>query len=106
MPAQKENREAIRRLLERGIEPQWQQEGPREGPFQGKTVVFTGKLSGRTRAEAERVVTSQGGRAASSISRKTDYVVAGEAAGSKARKARELGVRILSEEEFERMAGR
>jgi DNA ligase (NAD+) len=101
--AQKENREAVERLLERGIEPQWLEERPREGPLQGKTVVFTGTLSGRTRAEAEKLVVSQGGRATSSVSKKTDYVVAGEAAGSKARKARELGVAVLTEEEFERM---
>jgi DNA ligase (NAD+) len=69
----------------------------------GKTFVFTGALSRFTRPEAEAMVIQRGGRAAASVSKKTDYVVAGEEAGSKYRKALELGVPILSEEEFLRM---
>jgi len=74
------------------------------GPFAGKTVVFTGALN-MPRSQAERTVKAQGGRAASSVSKSTDYVVAGADPGSKYEKARELGIPILSEEEFLRMAG-
>lgn len=75
------------------------------GPLAGKTIVVTGTLTRYTRGEIEQLIKDLGGKAASSVSRKTDYVVAGEAAGSKLDKARELGVTVLSEDEFERMVG-
>ncbi|MBR4681779.1 MAG: NAD-dependent DNA ligase LigA [Elusimicrobiaceae bacterium] len=68
--------------------------------LEGKTVVFTGELKTMTREEAERLAKQYGGKASGSVSKKTSYVVAGEAAGSKLKKAQELGVQILSEEEF------
>jgi DNA ligase (NAD+) len=71
-------------------------------PFRGKTVVLTGSLPGRTRQSAKAAVEALGGRVASSVSRKTDLVVAGEAAGSKLGRARELGVEVIDPEEFER----
>ncbi len=67
----------------------------------GKTFVVTGTLSKYGREEIEELITRLGGRAASSVSKKTDYVVAGEKAGSKLDKARELGVKILDEGQFE-----
>ena len=73
----------------------------KEGFFTGKSVVFTGELHGMTRPEAEASVKAQGGRAASSVSKKTDYVVAGESPGSKYHKALELGVAVLTEAEFQ-----
>lgn len=72
----------------------------REGPFSDKTVVVTGGLGRFTRDEAEDMIRKGGGRAASSVSAKTDFVVAGAKAGGKLDRARELGVRILTEEEF------
>lgn len=68
--------------------------------FQGKTFVFTGSLENFSRKEGAELVESQGGRASGSVSKKTDYVVAGTAAGSKLVKAEQLGVTILSETEF------
>ena len=101
-----ENRAAIRRLAEAGVrmadETPVQTEAPGvdRSEFQGKSFVFTGALKRFTRQRAEETVELLGGRAASSVSRKTDYVVAGEDAGSKLARARELGVRVLSEQEY------
>jgi DNA ligase (NAD+) len=71
----------------------------------GKAFVFTGNLERFTRDEAERLVESLGGRTSSSVSRKTDYVISGPGAGSKLKKAQELGIRLLTEEEFLRLVG-
>lgn len=68
--------------------------------FEGKTFVLTGTLSQYTRTEASEIIENYGGKTASSVSKKTDYVLAGEAAGSKLTKAQQLGVTIISEAEF------
>ena len=72
----------------------------------GKTLVFTGELKTMTRPQAELLAKQYGGKASSSVSKKTAYVVAGEAAGSKLTKARELGVPVLTEEEFLKLIGK
>lgn len=77
--------------------------GPRA--LEGKTLVVTGTLTRYTRDEINELITRHGGRAASSVSKNTDYVVAGEKAGSKLDKARQLGVQVLDEEEFQRLLG-
>lgn len=72
-------------------------------PLAGKTVVVTGTLSKYSRSAAEALIKEHGGKATGSVSKKTDYVVAGESPGSKLDKARELGIRVLTEAEFERL---
>ena len=72
-------------------------------PFAGKTFVLTGKLEKYTRDAAGKLITERGGRVAGSVSKNTDYVIAGEKAGSKFKKATELGIKILSEEDFENL---
>jgi DNA ligase (NAD+) len=99
------NRGVIESLLECGVEIEAPKKrtGPR--PLEGKTFVFTGALESFSREEARRAVESLGGRASSSVSRKTDYVVAGADAGSKLAKARALGLKVISEREFEKLIG-
>ncbi|MCY3006681.1 MAG: NAD-dependent DNA ligase LigA [Planctomycetota bacterium] len=76
----------------------------RSGVFAGKTLVVTGTLAYYSRDEIERLIEKLGGKASGSISKKTDYLVAGQAAGSKLQKATQLGVKILTEEEFRELA--
>jgi len=76
----------------------------KSGPLTGKTVVFTGQLKEFPRSEAEELVRKAGGVATSSVSSKTDFLVATESTGSKFKKARELGVKIINEEDFLRLA--
>ena len=71
--------------------------------FEGKTFVLTGTLSRFTRTQASEIIETYGGKTSSSVSKKTDYVLAGEAAGSKLQKAQDLGVKIISEDEFAAM---
>jgi DNA ligase (NAD+) len=73
------------------------------GPLDGKTLVVTGTLEGFTRPEAEEAIRAAGGKPAGSVSKKTDYLVAGESAGSKLAKAQELGVAVLDEAAFRRL---
>ncbi len=98
------NMEIVRRLLNAGVSPIPLELPDRDSitSVSGKTFVFTGTLS-LPRAEAKRIVQGLGGKVSGSVSRKTDYVVAGEEAGSKLDKARELGVTVLSEDEFREM---
>lgn len=76
---------------------------PKSGKFSGKTFVFTGTLAEFSREEAENLVEELGGRASSSVSENTDFVVIGKEPGSKAVKAKELGVKIITEEEFKKL---
>ncbi len=101
-----ENRALIARLKEYGLKLEEEQAAaPAAQTLAGKTLVVTGALTRYTREEIEERIKALGGRAASSVSKKTDYLVAGDNAGSKLAKARELGVPILTELEFEAMAG-
>ncbi len=91
--------ELIDHLLDAGVQPQ-AAEAQAEGPLTGKTFVFTGTMNRTTRPQAEELVRSLGGKAGSGVTSKTDYVVAGEAAGSKLEKAQRLKVAVLTEDEF------
>ncbi len=93
----------IKRLKEAGVNMKYLEEEGEDNRFEGKTFVLTGTLEKYTRGEASNIIEKFGGKTSSSVSKKTDYVLAGEEAGSKLTKAQNLGVRILSEEEFEEM---
>lgn len=93
------NREILERLPAAGVVPQTEQRRA-GGPLSGQTFVFTGTLSRFSRKEAQERVERLGGRASGSVSKKTDFVVAGAEAGSKRARAEELGIPVLSEEEF------
>jgi DNA ligase (NAD+) len=97
-----QNRRVVERLLAAGLSPAPEQVEAR-GPFAGKTVVLTGGLAKLSRDEAKAEIERRGGKVSGSVSRKTDLVVAGEDAGSKLKKAQELGVKVVGEEEFLRM---
>ena len=129
--AEEHNREAISSLREQGVEPRdlpgapgddGHGDGPGAAPgstavhaggnataaaarqvFAGQTIVVTGTLTRISRDEAQELIRRLGGHASGSVSKKTDFVVAGEAAGSKLEKARALGVRVLDEDSFFRM---
>lgn len=94
----------VRRLAAQGVNMRWQGQ-VRTDKLAGKTIVVTGTLPTLSRKEAEAMIVQNGGKASSSVSKKTAYVLAGEAAGSKLDKARQLGVPVLSEAEFLSMIG-
>jgi DNA ligase (NAD+) len=102
---QRENYRIIERCLEAGVAPVAPEKPAASGALIGKTFVFTGTLS-MPRGEAEELVRRRGGLAARSVSKSTNYLVAGEDAGSKLEKARKLGVAILTEAEFLDLANR
>ena len=99
-----ENRVMIDRLLKAGVKPR-EMQSKAEGVLSGKTVVVTGTLPNLSRKDAEELIRRHGGTAASSVSKKTAFVVAGEAAGSKLDKAQALGIEVIDEAELMRRVG-
>jgi len=97
---EEKNREEIEELKKCGVKMKYEEE---IGKLSGLTFVFTGELKRFTREEAKEIVEKLGGNIANSVSKKVDYVVVGEKPGSKYEKARELGLKIINEEEFEKM---
>jgi len=105
--ADEHTRDTLHRLLDAGVSSEapapGAAAGPPDGPLTGKTLVVTGTLPELSRSEAEEAIRTAGGHAASSVSAKTDYLVAGERAGSKLAKAEQLGVTILDEDGLRRL---
>lgn len=99
------NGDILRRLKEYGVNMELQDTGIVDDVLAGKTVVVTGTLPTLSRNDAKNLIEAHGGKAAGSVSKKTDYVLAGEAAGSKLVKAQELGITIIDEAEFLQLIG-
>lgn len=100
-----ENQESIRKLLAAGVRPR-ESAGKADGVFSGQTIVVTGTLPTLSRKEAEQLIRDAGGNPAGSVSKKTAFVVAGEAAGSKLTKARDLGIEVIDEKELLHRCGK
>jgi DNA ligase (NAD+) len=99
------NRNLIKKLHKAGVRPTAEKREVRSQKLAGKSFVFTGGLANRSREEAGDLVLQNGGKVSGSVSKKTDYVVVGADPGSKYEKAKELGVPILTESEFEKLLG-
>ncbi len=99
----KQNRQLIKKMLDAGVKIQHKKKAAVSDKLKGQVFVFTGSLESMTRDEAERLVAGHGGRAMSSVTKKTSYLVAGSDPGSKYEKAVSLGIHILSEGEFRKM---
>lgn len=92
---------SIKKLLSKGIKINYEEDETEEDTiFSGKTVVITGTIEGYSRSQAEAVVKKMGGKTSGSVSKKTDYVIVGKEAGSKAEKAKKLGIEIITAEKF------
>lgn len=101
--SQEQTKDLIERLKIAGVNTKEAEEEILDNRFEGKTFVLTGTLTDFTRKEAEDLIEKHGGKISGSVSKKTDYVLAGEEAGSKLTKARDLGINIISEEEFKNL---
>ncbi len=102
-----ENQALLDELQEVGLKPEPLAPAPTSGrklPFSGLTFVLTGTLPKRSRPEAEALIKQRGGKISGSVSKVTSYLLAGEDAGSKLAKAKQLGIPVVDEAEFERMA--
>jgi DNA ligase (NAD+) len=95
-----ENQAVLEKLFQEGMEVRSVRGGGEQAPLAGKTFVFTGELEGYTRDDAQRKVEALGGRATSSVSGNTDYLVAGASPGSKLDDAEARGVEVINEKEF------
>ncbi|MEO6785428.1 MAG: BRCT domain-containing protein, partial [Chthoniobacteraceae bacterium] len=103
--ASESGRATLTRLRELGIRPKGGNATAGDSPFAGKTCVLTGTLVAMSRGEAQEKIRVLGGNVSSSVSRKTDFVIAGPGAGSKLEEAQSLGVTVISEEQFLAMLG-
>jgi DNA ligase (NAD+) len=101
--SEKANRDLIKRLREAGLKPKEERQKIKDSRLEGKTFVFTGSLERRSREEAGAEVAEHAGKVTGTVTKKTDYVVVGADPGSKHAKAKELGVTILNESDFEKL---
>ena len=101
--SQDQTKDLLKRLEAAGVNMQAIQDEVTDNRFDGKIFVLTGSLEKFTRKEAEDIIEKFGGKTSGSVSKKTDYVLAGEEAGSKLIKAQTLGIDIISEDDFENM---
>lgn len=99
--SQRKTQQLVSKLKDAGLDLKEKAAVVKKTALTGKTVVFTGELKGYSRSRAEGLLRQSGGNAASSVSKNTDFVVAGDNPGSKYKKAKELGVKVISEKEFE-----
>lgn len=97
---------AIDEILSYGVKPEDEESGEIQSSIAGKTIVVTGTMKRMDRSGIEALIESLGASASGSVSKKTDYVVAGESAGSKLNKANELGITVISEDKFFEMIGK
>ena len=104
--AEPRNRDLVERLIQAGVETSEPMAISAGGPLEGKNYVLTGTLDGLSRSEAAALIEQAGGRVTTSVTKKTDTVVAGADAGSKLEKARSLGIEIIDEAELRRRTGR
>ncbi|MBO8137187.1 MAG: NAD-dependent DNA ligase LigA [Desulfotomaculum sp.] len=103
---QEKNQKLLEKLISAGVNTEdVENKGLENNSLEGTTFVLTGTLREFTRQEAKEAVEARGGRVASSVSKKTDYVVVGENPGSKLKKAQELGIKTVNEEEFKKLLG-
>ena len=100
---QEQTKDLIEKLKAANVNMELNQEEVLDNRFEGKTFVLTGTLQEFTRDEASKIIENYGGKTSSSVSKKTDYVLAGEEAGSKLTKAEQLGIKIITEQEFKEM---
>lgn len=100
---QEQTKDLIEKLKKAGVNMNCLEEESDDKRFEGKTFVLTGSLELFTRKEAEDIIEKLGGKTSSSVSKKTDYVLAGEEAGNKLTKAQSLGINIISETDFKEM---
>ena len=100
---QEQTQDLIQKLKDAGVNMNYLEEAGEDNRFEGKTFVLTGSLEKYTRGEASNIIEKLGGKTSGTVSKKTDYVLAGEEAGSKLTKAQNLGVTIISETKFEEM---
>jgi len=100
---QEQTKDTIDKLKQAGVNMEVLQEEGLDNRFEGKTFVLTGSLEKYTRLEASNLIEKYGGKVSSSVSKKTSYVLAGEEAGTKLTKAQDLGLKILTEAEFEEL---
>lgn len=100
---QEQTKDLLNKLAEAGVNMADKKQKIKDKRFEGKTFVLTGSLEKYTRDEASKIIEGFGGKTSSSVSKKTSYVLAGEEAGSKLTKAQELGVEIITEDDFEKM---